>query len=175
MLGVDMSSTGEVGCIGDNLDEALLKSILSVGNTIPAKRILLSTGDPLQKADMLTACRLLADSGYELFATGGTYKYFIENSIPCQRVLWPTESENPSMKSLFPSALDMIRNKEVDMVINIPKNFSEEELYNGYHIRRNAIDCNIPLFTNARLATAFIRAFCSMSLDDIQIKSWDEY
>ena len=175
MLGVDMSSTGEVGCIGDNLDEALLKSILSVGNTIPAKKILLSTGDPLQKADMLTACRLLAEKGYELYATSGTYKYFIENSIPCKRVLWPSEASNASMKSLFPSALDMIKNKEVDMVINIPKNFSEEELSNGYHIRRSAIDSNIPLFTNARLATAFIKAFCSMSMDDIQIKSWDEY
>lgn len=175
MLGVDMSSTGEVGCIGDNLDEALLKSILSVGNTIPEKKILLSTGDPLQKADMLTACRLLAEKGYELYATSGTYKYFIENSIPCKRVLWPSEASNDSMKSLFPSALDMIKNKEVDMVINIPKNFSEEELSNGYHIRRSAIDSNIPLFTNARLATAFIKAFCSMSMDDIQIKSWDEY
>lgn len=175
MLGVDMSSTGEVGCIGDNLDEALLKSILSVGNTIPEKKILLSTGDPLQKADMLTACRLLAEKGYELYATSGTYKYFIENSIPCKRVLWPSEASNASMKSLFPSALDMIKNKEVDMVINIPKNFSEEELNNGYHIRRSAIDSNIPLFTNARLATAFIKAFCSMSMDDIQIKSWDEY
>lgn len=175
MLGVDMSSTGEVGCIGDNLDEALLKSILSVGNTIPEKKILLSTGDPLQKADMLTACRLLAEKGYELYATSGTYKYFIENSIPCKRVLWPSEACNASMKSLFPSALDMIKNKEVDMVINIPKNFSEEELSNGYHIRRSAIDSNIPLFTNARLATAFIKAFCSMSMDDIQIKSWDEY
>lgn len=175
MLGVDMSSTGEVGCIGDDLDEALLKSVLSVGNTVPEKKILLSTGDPLQKADMLTACKLLADHGYELYATGGTYKYFIENSIPCKRVLWPSEAENPSMKNLFPSALEMIRNKELDMVINIPKNFSELELYNGYHIRRNAIDCNIPLFTNARLATAFIRAFCSMSLDEIKIKAWDEY
>ena len=175
MLGVDMSSTGEVGCIGDNLDEALLKSILSVGNTIPEKKILLSTGDPLQKADMLTACRLLAEKGYELYATSGTYKYFIENSIPCKRVLWPSEASNASMKSLFPSALDMIKNKEVDMVINIPKNFSEEELSNGYHIRRSAIDSNIPLFTNARLATAFIKAFCSMSMDAIQIKSWDEY
>lgn len=175
MLGVDMSSTGEVGCIGDNLDEALLKSILSVGNTIPEKKILLSTGDPLQKADMLTACRLLAEKGYELYATSGTYKYFIENSIPCKRVLWPSEASNASMKSLFPSALEMIKNEEVDMVINIPKNFSEEELSNGYHIRRSAIDSNIPLFTNARLATAFIKAFCSMSMDDIQIKSWDEY
>ena len=175
MLGVDMSSTGEVGCIGDNLDEALLKSVLSVGNTIPKKRILLSTGDPLQKADMLNACKLLYKHGYELYATGGTYKYFIENSIPCTRVLWPSECDNPNFKDRFTPALDMIRNKEVDMVINIPKNFSDLELSNGYHIRRTAIDFNVPLFTNARLAVAFIRAFCSMSLDDIQIKAWEEY
>ena len=175
MLGVDMSSTGEVGCIGDNLDEALLKSVLSVGNTIPKKKILLSTGDPLQKADMLRACKILVEHGYELYATGGTYKYFIENSIPCERVLWPSECENPVFKGRFTPAIDLIRNKEVEMVINIPKNFTGEELSNGYHIRRAAIDFNIPLFTNARLAIAFIRAFCSMSLDDIQIKSWDEY
>mgnify|MGYP002515295962 FL=1 len=175
MLGVDMSSTGEVGCIGDDLDEALLKSVLSVGNNIPKKRILLSTGDPLQKADMLLACRLLAEHGYELYATSGTYKYFIENSIPCTRVLWPSETDSSNFKADFVPALDMIRNKQVDMVINIPENFTEEELSNGYHIRRAAIDFNIPLFTNARLAVAFIRAFCSLSLDDIQIKSWDEY
>ena len=175
MLGVDMSSTGEVGCLGDNLDEALLKSVLSVGNTIPAKRILLSTGDPLQKADMLRACRILGDNGYELYATGGTYKYLIENSIPCTRVLWPSERDDPKFDGMFKTALDMIRDKEVDMVINIPKNFTSQELSNGYIIRRAAIDFNVPLFTNARLAVAFIRAFCSMSLDDIQIKAWDEY
>ena len=175
MLGVDMSSTGEVGCLGDNLDEALLKSVLSVGNTIPAKKILLSTGDPLQKADMLRACRILVDSGYELYATGGTYKYLIENSIPCTRVLWPSERDDPKFDGRFKTALDMIRDKEVDMVINIPKNFTSLELSNGYIIRRAAIDFNVPLFTNARLAVAFIRAFCSMSLDDIQIKAWDEY
>ena len=175
MLGVDMSSTGEVGCLGDNLDEALLKSVLSVGNTIPAKRILLSTGDPLQKADMLRACRILEENGYELYATGGTYKYLIENSIPCTRVLWPSERDDPKFDGRFKTALDMIRDKEVDMVINIPKNFTSQELSNGYIIRRAAIDFNVPLFTNARLAVAFIRAFCSMSLDDIQIKAWDEY
>lgn len=175
MLGVDMSSTGEVGCLGDNLDEALLKSVLSVGNTIPSKKILLSTGDPLQKADMLRACRLLVDNGYELYATGGTYRYFIENSVPCTRVLWPSECNDPNYEGRFRSALDMIRDKEVEMVINIPKNFTALELSNGYIIRRAAIDFNVPLFTNARLAVAFIRAFCSMSLDDIQVKAWDEY
>jgi carbamoyl-phosphate synthase large subunit len=175
MLGVDMSSTGEVGCLGDDLNEALLKSVLAVGNNIPKKKILLSTGDALQKADMLMACRLLANHGYDLYATGGTYKYFIENSIPCTKVLWPNECENPNLKGRFRTALEMIQEKEVEMVINIPKNFTEEELSNGYKIRRAAIDFNIPLFTNARLATAFIRSFCSMSQDDIQIKSWDEY
>jgi len=175
MLGVDMSSTGEVGCIGYDLNEALLKSILSVGYKIPREKILLSTGDPLQKADMLRACVMLAEKGYKLYATGDTYRYFIENSIPCEKVLLPSECDNPNFKDRYKPALELIQNKEVDMVINIPQNFSEEELLNGYKIRRSAIDFNIPLFTNARLAVAFIRAFCSMTLDDIQIKSWDEY
>ena len=175
MLGVDMSSTGEVGCLGDSLDEALLKSELSVGYHIPERRILMSTGDALTKADMLPACKLLFEHGYELYATGGTYKYLVENSIPSTKVLWPSECDNPNFKGRFKPALDMIQNKEVDMVINIPKDFSELELSNGYKLRRAAIDFNVPLFTNARLATAFIRAFCSMSPDDIQIKSWDEY
>ncbi len=175
MLGVDMSSTGEVGCVGDDLNEALIKSVLSVGNTIPKKKILMSTGDALQKADMLMACKLLADKGYDLYATTSTYKYFIENSIPCFRVLTPSECDSPNFKGLFPEALDLIQNKQVDMVINIPKDFSDKELNNGYKIRRAAIDFNIPLFTNARLAVAFIRAFCSMDIDDIEIKSWNEY
>ncbi|MBO7622712.1 MAG: carbamoyl phosphate synthase large subunit, partial [Bacteroidales bacterium] len=174
MLGVDMSSTGEVGCLGDDLNEALLKSILSVGNHIPEKKIMLSTGDSLQRADMLTACKLLADKGYELYALGSTHKYLVENSIPCEKVLWPSECDNPNYKRYRP-AMELIQNKEVDMVINIPENFTDEQLNNGYTIRRAAIDFNIPLFTNARLATAFIKAFCTMSLDDIQIKSWDEY
>mgnify|MGYP000010135160 CR=1 FL=1 len=175
MLGVDMSSTGEVGCLGDDLNEALLKSVLSVGQRIPERRILLSTGDPLQKADMLGACRLLVDKGYELYATGGTYKYLVENSVPATKVLWPSECDNPNFKGRFKPALEMIQNKEIDMVINIPKNFSELELSNGYQIRRAAIDFNVTLFTNARLATAFIRAFCSTSVNDIHIKSWDQY
>jgi carbamoyl-phosphate synthase large subunit len=175
MLGVDMSSTGEVGCLGDDLNEALLKSVLSVGYEIPRKRILLSTGDALTKADMLMACKLLHENRYELFATGGTYKYLVENSIPCTKVLWPSECSNPNFKGRFRPALEMIHNKEVDMVINIPKDFSELELLNGYKLRRAAIDFNVPLFTNARLATAFIRAFCSMKVEDIEIKSWDQY
>ena len=175
MLGVDMSSTGEVGCLGDDFNEAILKSIISIGTNIPEKRILLSTGDPLEKADMLNACRLLAQNNYELFATGGTYKYLVENSIPCTKVLWPSEKDNPNFKGKFKTALEMIQNKEVDMVINIPKNFTDTELDNGYQIRRAAVDFNIPLFTNARLATSFIRGFCSMKMDDLKIKSWDEY
>ncbi len=175
ILGVDMSSTGEVGCIGDRFDEALLKSVLSVGYTIPEKKILLSTGGPLQKADMLLACRTLAESGYELYATGGTYRYLIDNGIDAIRVLWPSEEGDPELKDKFRSALKMLHDKEVEMVINIPKNFSDAELTNGYKIRRCAVDCNVPLFTNSRLATAFIRAFCANSLEDIAIKSWDEY
>ncbi|MBQ5411734.1 MAG: carbamoyl phosphate synthase large subunit, partial [Bacteroidales bacterium] len=175
MLGVDMSSTGEVGCLGDDLNEALLKSVLSVGQRIPAKRVLLSTGDPRTKADMLNACKLLVDRGYELFATAGTYKYLVENSIPSTKVLWPSECDNPNFKGRFRPAVEMIQNKEVDMVVNVPKDFSLLEMKNGYKIRRAAIDFNVPLFTNSRLATAFIRAFCAMDLDDIQIKSWDQY
>ncbi|MCQ2163302.1 MAG: carbamoyl-phosphate synthase (glutamine-hydrolyzing) large subunit [Bacteroidales bacterium] len=175
MLGVDMSSTGEVGCLGDDLDEALLKSVLSVGQSIPEKKILLSTGDSLQKADLLNTCRLLVDHGYELYATAGTYKYLVDNDVPSTRVLWPEECEDPELNAAYKPALEMIQNKEVDLVINIPKNFTETELTNGYKMRRAAIDFNIPLFTNARLATAFVRAFCEMSIDDIQIKSWDLY
>ncbi len=174
MLGVDMSSTGEVGCLGDDLNEALLKSVLSVGMEIPGKKILISTGDARQRADMLQACKLLAENGYELFALGATHKYFVENSIRCEKVLWPSECGNPNYRRYRP-ALDLIQNKEVDMVINIPENFTDIELENGYKIRRAAIDFNIPLLTNARLATAFIRAFSSLPLEEIQIKSWDEY
>ena len=119
---------------------------------------------------MLNACRMLSEHGYELYATGGTYKYLIENSIPCTKVLWPSECDNPNFQGKFRPALEMIQNKDVDMVINIPKNYTETELDNGYQIRRAAIDFNIPLFTNTRLATAFIRAFCSTKLEDIRIK-----
>ena len=169
VLGVDMASTGEVGCLGDDTNEAVLKSMLSVGYRIPEKNILLSTGDAKQKAELLDAAKLLAEKGYSLYATGGSWKYLVENNIPATRVYWPTE---PSME---PQAMDMLTNKQIDMVVNIPKNLTQEELENGYKVRRAAVDFNIPLITNARLASAFINAFCNVPLEKIQIKSWDEY
>ena len=168
VLGVDMASTGEVGCIGDDTSCALLKSMLSVGLRIPKKTILLSTGDAKQKAEMLDAAKELYKNGYELLATGGTYKYLTEQGIECKEVFWPSEDKQPQ-------AIDMLHNKEIDMVVNIPKNHSVSELTNGYKIRRAAIDLNVPLLTNSRLASAFIHAFCTMSLDDINIRSWQEY
>ena len=170
VLGVDMASTGEVGCIGDNLDEALLKSMLSVGHRIPEKSILVSSGNPLQKADLLRACQLLAEKNYTLYATGGTCTYLNDNGVPALRALWPNEREEG-----IPAALDLIRTHQVELVINIPKNFTHNELSNGYLMRRAAIDFNVPLITNSRLATAYIRAFCAKPLDSISIKSWDEY
>ena len=170
VLGVDMASTGEVGCIGDNLNEALLKSMLSVGHRIPQKSILISSGNPIQKADLLRACQLLAEKDYIIYATGGTAKYLNENGVPALRALWPNEHEEGA-----PAALDLIRTHEVELVINIPKNFTHSELSNGYQMRRAAIDFNVPLITNSRLATAYIRAFCSVPQDEISIKSWDEY
>ncbi|MCD8312926.1 MAG: ATP-grasp domain-containing protein, partial [Bacteroidales bacterium] len=175
ILGVDMASTGEVGCIGDDFNEALLKSILSVGYTIPKKNILMSSGDAVNKADLLDACRLLANHGYTIYATGGSYRYLIGNGIPATRVLWPSEEEDPQLTSQYESAIKMLQDKKIDLEVNIPKNFTALELRNGYLLRRAAVDFNIPLITNARLATAFIRAFCGMTLDDIQIKSWDQY
>ena len=168
VLGVDMSSTGEVGCLGDDTSEAILNSMISVGYTIPQKNILLSTGTTKQKADMLDAAHMLHKKGYKLFATGGTHKFLAENGIPSTLVYWPSENKNPQ-------ALDMLRNKELDFVVNIPRDLTPGELDNGYKIRRAAIDFNIPLITNARLASAFIGAFCNMDVNDIQIKSWDEY
>ena len=175
VLGVDMHSTGEVGCLGDDFNEALLNSMLSVGYEIPKKNILISSGNALQKADLLNACKLLHQRGYKLFGTEGSCRYLNENGIPAERVIWPTESQDPELASKYRQAMDMLSNKELDLVINIPKNFSHKELTNGYYVRRAAIDFNIPLITNARLATAFIRAFCTMSIDDIKIKSWDQY
>ncbi len=169
VLGVDMASTGEVGCLGDDTNEAILKSMLSVGYRIPEKNILLSTGDAKNKADLLAAAKTLAEKGYNLYATGGSHRYLVENNIPATRVYWPTE---PSME---PQAMDMLTNKQIDMVVNIPKNLTQEELENGYKVRRAAVDFNIPLITNARLASAFINAFCTVPLEKIQIKSWDEY
>ena len=169
VLGVDMSSTGEVGCIGADTSEAILKSMLAVGLRVPEKSILLSTGSPKQKADMLDAAHMLHNKGYKIYATGGTHQFLNYNGIPAVRVYWPSQ---PDMQ---PQALDMLHNKEIDLVVNIPKNLSSTELSNGYKIRRAAIDLNVPLLTNARLASAFILAFTTLSLDDIEIRSWDEY
>ncbi|MBP8777335.1 MAG: carbamoyl-phosphate synthase (glutamine-hydrolyzing) large subunit [Bacteroidaceae bacterium] len=169
VLGVDMASTGEVGCIDDDSHAAILKSMISVGVTIPKKRILLSTGTGKQKADMLEAAKLLQEKGYELFATGGTHHHLLENGIESTLVYWPSEVDQ------HPQALDLLHNKEIDMVVNIPKNLTERELDNGYKIRRAAIDLNIPLLTNNRLASAFIKAFCTISIDDLPIKAWKEY
>ncbi len=169
VLGVDMASTGEVGCIGDDASEAILKSMLSVGQRIPEKNILLSTGTAKQKVAMLDAARLLAKKGYNLYATGGTHRFFAENGIPSTLVYWPSETGKE------PQALTLLHEKKIDMVVNIPRDLSAGELDNGYKIRRAAIDLNIPLITNARLASAFINAFCTLSMDDIQIKSWQEY
>jgi len=168
VLGVDMASTGEVGCLGDDTSEAIIKSMLSVGYRIPEKAVLLSTGTPKQKVVLLDASRLLHSKGYKLYATGGTYRFLKENGIECTHVHWPSDSRQPQ-------ALDLLHRHEVDMVINIPRDLSAGELDNGYKIRRAAIDLNIPLLTNARLADAFITAFCTLKQEDIEIKSWDEY
>ena len=168
VLGVDMASTGEVGCIGSDTSCAILKSMLSVGYRIPEKNVLLSTGTPKQKVEMLTAARQLQQKGYRIFATGGSSKFLTENGVENTLVYWPSEEGQPQ-------AIDMLHRKEIDMVVNIPKNLTAGELDNGYKIRRAAIDLNIPLITNARLASAFIGAFTSMSLDDLAIKSWAEY
>lgn len=169
VLGVDMSSTGEVGCIGVDTSEAIMKSMLSVGYRVPKKGILLSTGSARQKTDMLDAAHQLHNKGYVLYATGGTHQFLADNGIPAIRVYWPSQPE------MQPQALQMLHDKEIDLVVNIPKNLSTTELSNGYKIRRAAIDLNIPLLTNARLASAFIRAFTTLSLNDIEIKPWDEY
>lgn len=169
VLGVDMASTGEVGCLGDNTSTALLKAMLSVGHRIPKKTVLLSTGTPKQKAEMIDAARMLVDHGYKLYATGGTSRYLTENGIENTTVYWPSESDKQ------PQALTLLHDHKVDMVVNIPKNLTEGELSNGYLIRRASIDLNVPLITNSRLASAFIQAFCTVSLDNIGIKSWREY
>ena len=169
VLGVDMSSTGEVGCLGDDTSTALLKSMLSVGQRIPEKNILLSTGGAKQKAELLDSARTLIAHGYKIYATGGTSKYLTDNGIENTHVLWPSdEGEGPR-------ALDMLHEKQIDMVVNIPKDLTARELTNGYRIRRAAIDLNIPLITNSRLASAFIYAFCNVKLDEIDIKAWGEY
>ena len=169
VLGVDMSSTGEVGCLADDTSAALLKSMLAVGQRIPKKTILLSTGGAKQKVEMLDAARQLVENGYELYATGGTSKFLDENGISNTRAYWPSEAGQT------PQALDLLHEHKIDMVVNIPKNLTVHELTNGYKVRRAAIDLNVPLITNSRLASAFINAFCTLKLDDIDIKSWNEY
>ena len=169
VLGVDMSSTGEVGCLGDDTNQALIKSMLSVGQSIPKHTLLLSTGGAKQKAEMLDPAKMLVQHGYELFATPGTSKFLTENGIPNTCVYWPSDEEKK------PQAMDMLHQHKIDMVVNIPKDLTPHELTNGYKIRRSAIDLNVPLITNSRLAASFINAFCTLTLDDIDIKSWDEY
>lgn len=169
VLGVDMMSTGEVGCLGDDTNEAVLKSMLSVGYRIPERSVLLSTGGYKQKVDMLDAAQLLHHKGYALYATQGTHDMLAENGIPSTLVFWPTDEGKQ------PQALDLLHERKIDMVVNINKNLTAGELTNGYRLRRAAIDLNIPLLTNARLASAFITAFCTLPIEDLQIKSWAEY
>jgi carbamoyl-phosphate synthase large subunit len=168
VLGVDMASTGEVGCIGENFYEAILKSMLSVGYSYPKKNILLSTGPMRSKVELVNSCKLLAENGYNLFATRGTAQFLEMNGIPCTMLHWPDEDKKPN-------TLDYLRNKMIDLVINIPKDLSKTELSNDYHIRRSAVDFNIPLITNGRLASAFLMAVCKLPIEEIAIKSWDEY
>jgi carbamoyl-phosphate synthase large subunit len=169
VLGVDMSSTGEVGCLGEVTSEAILKSLLSVGQRIPTKGILLSTGTAKHKIAMLEAARMLCKRGFKLYATKGTYQFLVENGLQATMVYKPSESD------CHPNALEVLHNHDVDLVVNIPRDLTSAELTNGYKIRRAAIDLNIPLLTNARLASAFIRAFTTMSPASVEIKSWDEY
>ena len=169
VLGVDMASTGEVGCLGDNSSEALLKSMLSVGHKIPQRGVLLSTGEAKHKAAMLDSARKLYQKGFQLYATAGTHKFLNDNGIPAIQVYWPSEGDKQ------PQALDLLHQKSIDLVVNVPKNLTSTELSNGYKIRRASVDLNIPLITNVRLAAAFIDAFCDSSLDDIEIKPWQEY
>ena len=168
ILGVEMASTGEVGCIGEDYYESILKALLSVGYTIPQKNILMSTGPSRSKTEMLNSCRLLTEKGYNLYATRGTQKFLEENGVNATMLHWPDENSEPNV-------VTMLREKKIDLVINIPKNLSRDELNNDYEIRRSAIDFNIPLLTNARLASAFIYAFCKRELDDMVIKAWEEY
>jgi carbamoyl-phosphate synthase large subunit len=169
VLGVDMASTGEVGCIGDNYYDAVLQAMLSVGYRIPKKSVLISSGPLRDKIELLGSARMLEQKGYKLFATEGTHRFFAENGVATTLLHWPDQPD------LQPNTMDYIREKKIDLVVNIPKNLSKGELRNGYQIRRSSVDFNIPLITNARLASAFIASFCKMGMDDISIKSWDEY
>ena len=172
VLGVDMSSTGEVGCMGDTFEEALLNSLIATGYKIPSKDkgIMLSSGGAKEKASLLDAAQALVKNGYTIYATAGTAKFLNENNVKATAVGWPDEDQKD-----LPNVMQMIADHKFDLIVNIPKNHTKRELTNGYRIRRGAIDHNIPLFTNARLASAFIEAFCTMSQDQLQIKSWQEY
>ena len=169
VLGVDMSSTGEVGCIGENFYEAILKSMLSVGYTIPKKNILISSGPARSKIELLSSAKMLAERGFNLFATGGTQQFLADNGVDSTRLYWPDETDK------HPNTLEYIKDKKIDLVINIPKDHTTREISNGYTIRRSSIDYSIPLITNARVASAFIYAFCKYGSEDLTIKSWDEY
>ena len=168
VLGVDMASTGEVGCLGDTFDEALLTAMLSVGHSIPKKNVLFSTGPAKSKAELLESARLLHSKGFNLFATAGSQRFLKENGVPATKVYWPSENKSPN-------TIELLQEKKIDMVVNIPKNLSVSELKNGYMIRRTSIDFNIPLITNTRLARAYIQAFCEMDVEEIEIKSWQEF
>ena len=168
ILGVDMSSTGEVGCIGEDYYDALLKSMLSVGQRIPKKNILLSTGPVESKAELLGSIKLLIKHGYKLYSTSGTHRFLKENGVESELLHWPDENKSPN-------TIEYLSKRKIDLVINIPKDHTKNELDNDYTIRRSAIDFNIPLITNSRLAQAYINAFCKKNIDDISIKSWDEY
>lgn len=168
ILGVDMASTGEVGCLGSDMDEAMLKAMLSVGHTIPQKSILISSGGYKQKAELLEPCRMLVKKGYKLYATEGTHRFLQENGVPSIRAYWPSEEGTPR-------TLDLLKEKDVDLVVNVNKNLTQGEITNGYQLRRTAVDLNIPLITNARLASAYIRAFCKLPIDDIAIMPWSAY
>jgi carbamoyl-phosphate synthase large subunit len=169
VLGVDMSSTGEVACLGDNFYEALMKSMLSVGYNIPKKNILISSGPTRSKIELLQSAKMLVEKGYNIYASDGTYRFFRDNNVKCTLLHWPDEEESK------PNISDYIKEKKLDLVINIPKDHTTRELGNGYYIRRNAIDYNIPLITNARVASAFIYAICKYKIEDLTIKSWEEY
>jgi carbamoyl-phosphate synthase large subunit len=169
VLGVDMASTGEVGCIGETYYETILKSMLSVGYNFPKKNILISSGPSRGKIELLESARMLREKGYSIFATEGTHRFFMDNGIENTLLHWPDEEDR------HPNTIEYIKDKKIDLVINIPKNYTKRELKNGYKIRRNAIDFNIPLITNARVASAFIYGICKYKIEDITIKSWDEY
>lgn len=168
VLGVDMASTGEVGCIGEGFYEAILKAMFSVGYRVPKKSILLSTGPARSKVELINSARALSEKGHKLYATRGTCEFLRNAGITAEVAYWPDEDKSPN-------TIELIRSREVDLVVNIPKDLSASELNNDYSIRRNAVDFNVPLLTNARLASAFILAFCRLGEEDLMIKSWDEY